>query len=140
MTAPRITRVTAAADVAAAAHLFDAPPRSDATARFLADDRHHLLLAYLGARPVGMITGVEMTHPDKGTEMFVYELGVADDARRQGIAVELVHALQQLAHERGCYGMWVAVDADNDPALQTYRSAGADPAEDACVLSWEWPR
>ena len=140
MTAVRIEVIREVAGVHAAAHLFDAPPRPDATAKFLADDRHHLLVAYLGDDPVGMITGVEMTHPDKGTEMFVYEVGVADHARRQGVAVELITALQQRAHQRGCYGMWVAVDADNDPALQTYRSAGADPAEEAYVLSWEWPR
>jgi hypothetical protein len=29
-----------------------------------------LLVAYLDDAPVGMTTGVEMTHPDKGTEMF----------------------------------------------------------------------
>ena len=29
-----------------------------------------------GELPVGMVTGVETTHPDKGTEMFLYELSV----------------------------------------------------------------
>jgi hypothetical protein len=33
---------------------------------------------------VGFVTGVEMTHPDKGTEMFLYELSVARLLRHVG--------------------------------------------------------
>ncbi len=32
-----------------------------------------------------MVSGVELTHPDKGTEMFLYELGVAERFRGRGI-------------------------------------------------------
>ena len=31
----------------------------------------------VGAGPVGMITVIELTYPDRGTEMFIYELSVA---------------------------------------------------------------
>jgi ribosomal protein S18 acetylase RimI-like enzyme len=44
-----------------------------------------------------MVTGVEMTHPDKGTEMFLYELGVADEHQGRGIGRALVSALADLA-------------------------------------------
>jgi hypothetical protein len=48
-----------------------------ATARFLTDAGHHLSVAYGDdERPVGFVSGVELTHPDKGTEMFLYELGL----------------------------------------------------------------
>ena len=122
----RIERVVDAAAVTAAAELFDEPPQEAATARFLGSPDHHLLLAYDDDRPVGMVSGVETTHPDKGTEMFLYELGVAEDARRRGVATALVNALAALARERGCYGMWVGVDTDNAAALATYR--GPAPA------------
>ena len=47
-------------------------------------------------------------------------------------------ALADLARERGCYGMWVAADDDNGPALATYRSAGAVPDDGAQhVLTWD---
>ena len=62
-------------------HLFDGAARVEATRRFLADPDHHLLVAYDGGEAVGFVTGVEMTHPDKGTEMFLYELGVDESAR-----------------------------------------------------------
>ena len=60
--------------------------------------------------------------------MFLYELGVLPSARRQGVATALVGALEALARERGCYGMWVGVDVDNEPARAAYRRAGAPRA------------
>jgi aminoglycoside 3-N-acetyltransferase I len=134
----RIERVVDAAAVAAAADLFDARPHEAATARFLGSRDHHLLIAYEDDRPVGMISGVETTHPDKGTEMFLYELGVDESARRQGVATALVNALAALARDRGCYGMWVGVDTDNLAALATYRRAGAHEEAPAVVFSWDF--
>ncbi len=134
----RIERAVDAAAVAAAADLFDEPPQEAATTRFLSSPDHHLLLAYDEGRPVGMISGVETTHPDKGTEMFLYELGVDEDARRRGVATSLVNALAALARDRGCHGMWVAVDTDNVAALATYRRAGAHEEAPAVVFSWDF--
>ncbi len=131
-----IRRVTRAADVIDAETLFDGPARPEWAARFLAEPGHHLLVAYRGAEPAGFVTGVEMTHPDKGTEMFLYELGVAEGHRRRGIGRALVTGLAALARERGCYGMWVLTDRDNPAALATYRSTGADTDEATALLSW----
>jgi ribosomal protein S18 acetylase RimI-like enzyme len=77
-----------------------------------------------------------MTHPDKGTEMFLYELGVAEQHQRQGVGRALVDALRAIAVERGCYGMWVLTDDDNVAALATYRAAGAGEPEPQVMLSW----
>jgi ribosomal protein S18 acetylase RimI-like enzyme len=134
----RIERVIDISVVEAAADLFDGPPRADATARFLAHSDHHLLFAYdEGGRAVGMISGVETTHPDKGTEMFIYELGVAPDARLRGVATGLVRALGELARERGCYGMWVGTEPDNAAAQATYRKAGASEEAPFVLLNWD---
>jgi aminoglycoside 3-N-acetyltransferase I len=136
----RVERVLAAEAVHRAADLFDAPPLAAATERFLAEPGHHLLFAYDndgGDRPVGMISGVEMTHPDKGTEMFIYELGVAPAARLRGVATALVEALAALARERGCYGMWVGTEPDNEAALATYRRGGANEEAPFVLLSWD---
>jgi aminoglycoside 3-N-acetyltransferase I len=134
----RIERIADAAAVLRAADLFDSPPMTAATERFLADPTHHLLIAYdTGDRAVGMISGVEMTHPDKGTEMFIYELGVAPTARLQGVATELVRQLASLARERGCYGMWVGTEPDNAAGQATYRKAGATEEAPFLLLSWD---
>ncbi|TMF06135.1 MAG: hypothetical protein E6I42_03000 [Chloroflexi bacterium] len=65
--------------VLAAGHLFDSEAKPEAVARFLGDPNHHLLLAIAGGKPVGFVSGVELTHPDKGTEMFLYELKSGTD-------------------------------------------------------------
>jgi len=101
------------------------------------DPRHHLLVALDDdARTLGFISGVEMTHPDKGTEMFLYELAVAEDARRQGIGLALTASLADLARSQGCYGMWVGVDTDNRAAHATYRAAGGNKPEPCDVITW----
>ena len=82
------------------------------------------------------MSGVETTHPDKGTEMFLYELGVDEPYRRRGIGRALVEGLRALAVERGCYGMWVATDEENEAAVRTYRAAGAAEPEDGVTMAW----
>jgi ribosomal protein S18 acetylase RimI-like enzyme len=89
-----------------------------------------------GDRPVGFISGVETTHPDKGTEMFLYELSVTEAHRNRGIGKALVTALADLARAQGCYGMWVGTEPDNTAALATYRAAGAAPPEPFATLEW----
>ena len=73
----------------AAEHLFDGPARRDAVARFLAEPNHHVFLAYVEGQPAGFVSGVELTHPDKGTEMFLYELAVDERFRGRGTGAAL---------------------------------------------------
>lgn len=124
--------------VIGAGHLFDEPPRPEWAARFLGSDTHHLLVALRDDDPVGFVSGVETTHPDKGTEMFLYELSVGAEHRGRGIGVALVRALGELARDRGCYGMWVATEPDNAAAIATYRAAGSSAPEAAVVLDWTY--
>ncbi|WP_072805068.1 GNAT family N-acetyltransferase [Rhodococcoides yunnanense] len=125
--------------VLAAPHLFDSPPTREWTERFLTAGGHHLIFALDGNTAVGFVSGVEMVHPDKGTEMFLYELGVDDAVRGRGIGRGLASALLDVARELGCYGAWTATEDDNTPALRTYRSAGASAEPGSTVLVWELP-
>lgn len=133
-----IRRATTVTELLSAAHLYDAPPREDRAARFLAADGHVLLIAYVDGAPAGFVTGIEMLHPDKGTEMCLYELAVDDPFRRRGIGRALTSALVDLARERGCYDLWVGVEIDNEAALATYRSAGAGDDGGFTMLTWEF--
>jgi ribosomal protein S18 acetylase RimI-like enzyme len=127
------------AALAQAGSLFDGPIQRDAAHRFLNADGHHVLIAILDGETVGFVTGVELTHPDKGTEMFLYELGVAPAHRHHGFGTGLVGALRDVARHRGCYGMWVLTDGDNLAALAAYQRAGAGASESTVVLNWSFP-
>jgi len=125
--------------VIAAADLFDRQPQRAATARFLAASGHHLLIAYDGPTPIGFVSGIETVHPDKGAEMFLYELGVAESHRRRGVGRALVERLAGIARSLDCYGMWVATDDSNTAALATYETAGATRDDQpAVILTWSF--
>jgi ribosomal protein S18 acetylase RimI-like enzyme len=121
-----------------AAHLFDNALVPDAVKRFLTDPTHHLLIAYSADVPAGFVSGVEVTHPDKGTEMFLYELAVDNAHRHHGIGTALVRALADLARKQGCYGMWVLVDDENAAAAATYRNADGDVESQPLMFSWRF--
>lgn len=112
-------------------------PDSDWTESFLARDGHHLLVAYVDHQPAGFVSGVETIHPDKGAEMLLYELGVDDPFRRRGIGRALTESLLQIARDRGCYGMWVPTEIDNEAAVATYRAAGAADPEAGVTMACE---
>ena len=123
----------------ASGHLFDGPPRPDFTETFLTSPGHHLMLAQVDDASVGFISGIEIHHPDKATEMLIYELGVDASHRRQGIGRQLVLALLEVSKERGCRGMWVPLEPQDEhyeAALATYRSAGATDSEPATICTW----
>jgi len=126
------------AAVVAAQHLFDGPAKADATARFLAEPGSHLLVAYVDGAPAGFVSGVEVTHPDKGTEMFLYELAVDEAHRRRGHGRALVAALGALACKRGCTGMFVFVDDDNEAGRAVYRSAGGAESSRPFMVDWSF--
>ncbi|HET6353162.1 GNAT family N-acetyltransferase [Streptomyces sp.] len=134
-----IRRATTVAELVAAEHLYDGPARAEWAERFLAAPGHLMLIAYVEGAPAGMVSGIEMLHPDKGTEMCLYELSVDEPYRRRGIGRALVEALREVARERGCYDLWVGVDTDNDAALATYRSAGAKDDGVFAMLTWDFP-
>jgi ribosomal protein S18 acetylase RimI-like enzyme len=126
------------AAVMAASPLFDGPAAARIAQRFLDSEGHFLLVAYEDGGPAGFVSGIEMTHPDKGTEMFLYELAVGEAFRGRGIGTALVTALRDLAVEHGCYDMWVLTDADNTAALATYEGAGADEKSSHVMLTWNF--
>jgi ribosomal protein S18 acetylase RimI-like enzyme len=132
----RIEPVSTPEQVASAARLYDGAVRPEAVDRFLADPTHHLLLAVDGEQTVGFVSGVEMTHPDKGTEMFLYELAVDEAYQRRGVGTALVRALADRAVRAGCYGMWVGTEPDNDAAQATYRAAGASAPDPTATFVW----
>jgi len=68
--------------------------------------------------------------------MLLYELGVAEDARRRGIGRALVGALRELARHRGCVAMWVLTEPDHEPPVRTYVSAGGAAEAVGQMLVW----
>jgi aminoglycoside 6'-N-acetyltransferase I len=105
-----------------APEVFDEALRAEWTDEFLADPRHHIVVAVAGSQVVGFVSGVHYVHPDKAPELFVNELGVTPSHRRRGIATRLFSSLLAEARRHGCCAAWVPTEADNDLARAFYES------------------
>jgi hypothetical protein len=57
---------------------------------------------------------------------------------RKRVGTTLVRAMEQLARDLGCYGMWVPIDAGDAIAISTYRAGGAGEPGSAAIMSWSF--
>jgi len=89
--------------------VFDFAVDPHLTAEFLADPRHHLVVAIDQGIVVGMVSGVHYLHPDKRPEL--------DVGRRLN-----------------CTEAWVLTDRANPAAMRTYETAGGLPKAQAEVV------
>lgn len=104
--------------------VFDRVPEAQWTDMFLGDPRHHLALAVDEDRCVGFLSAVDHVHPDKPPQLWINELGVVDDRRREGIATALISAAMDKARDLQCSEMWVLADPTPE-ALGFYESLNA---------------
>ncbi len=58
------------------------------------------------------------------TEVYIYDLAVAEGHRRKGIATRLIRTLAPLAKEHGAWVMFVQADRTDPPAIRLYESLG----------------
>ena len=99
---------------------FDAPIDATRLSAYLSQPGHHMIVAMHGDVVVGQTAAVVHRHPDKPTELYIDEVGVAVAYRRQGIARRMLELM--LAHGRaiGCEEAWVGTEPDNLPARGLY--------------------
>ena len=109
--------------------VFDHPISPRWAAEFFADPRHHLAVALISGRVVGMASGIHYVHPDKPPELWVNEVGVADQHAGQGIGRRLLAVLFDHAQTLGCAAAWVLTHPEIGAACRMYEAAGgqADP-------------
>ncbi|BAY20196.1 acetyltransferase, GNAT family protein (plasmid) [Anabaenopsis circularis NIES-21] len=92
---------------------------------FLADPRHHLVVAIDHNLVIGFVSAVHYVHPDKPLpELWINEIGVAATHQRQGIGKRLINKVLEVGRELGCEVAWVLTDQDNTAAMSLYASLG----------------
>jgi len=104
--------------------VFDEPVRPDRLEACLAEPGHLLILAFDRDLVVGQCAAVIHRHPDKGTELYVDEVGTASTHLRQGIATRMVQAMFDWGRELGCREAWLGTELDNLAANGLYRKLG----------------
>lgn len=59
------------------------------------------------------------------SEIYIYDLAVAETHRRRGVATALIGVLQDIAAGRGAWVIFVQADYGDDPAIALYDKLGA---------------
>jgi aminoglycoside 3-N-acetyltransferase I len=105
--------------------LFDRPLSVAAARRYLADPRNVCFVAVDRDATIGFLRGTELDQMDSDRkQMFLYEIAVVPDHRREGAGRALVRALLEYCRERGFEEAFVFTDPSNEPAVALYRSTG----------------
>jgi ribosomal protein S18 acetylase RimI-like enzyme len=102
-----------------------APPAR--AAELLADERTILLAAFEDQEPepIGFVLAYELLRRHgEPSQLFVYEVDVAPEARRRGVARELLRELRRIARTRGIRRGFVLTNEANEAAMELYRSLG----------------
>jgi len=125
---PQDIRILAAGDedvlASVAQGVFDNPVDPDLAKDFLADPRHHIVVAIDGGVVVGFASGVDYVHPDKPREFWINEVGVAPTRRGRGLGKSVLRTLLDRARALGCREAWVLTETDNEAANALYVTLG----------------
>ena len=99
---------------------------SDAYLRALLGKPHVMVLvAERGGEVVGGLVAYVLDKFERErSEVYIYDLAVAEAHRRQGVATRLIQALVPLAREHGAYVIFVQADHGDEPAIRLYESLG----------------
>lgn len=107
-----------------ASGLFDNPIDPKLAAEFLCDHRHHMAVAIHDGLVVGFASALHYVHPDKAPQLWVNEIAVARQYRRQGLAKAVLRALFEVGRAHRCTVAWVLTDRTNVAAMALYSSVG----------------
>lgn len=84
------------------------------------------LIAQDGDAPVAALAAYVLRKFEQARkEIYIYDLAVADDRRREGIATALIGELQRIATEIDAYVIFVQADHGDDAAMALYEKLGA---------------
>jgi GNAT superfamily N-acetyltransferase len=114
--------------------VFDNPVDEAFAREFLADPRHHIVVALSEGIVIGFASAVHYIHPDKPPELWINEVGVADAHQGKGVGKVIMNELLRLAKQLGCVNAWVLTDRNNEAANRLYKSVGGNIAEGDTVM------
>ena len=103
-----------------------ARPSTGYLERLLGRDTFIALAAVEGSRVVGGVAAYVLPKfEQERSEIYIYDLAVAETHRRQGIATAMIAELQRIGALRGAHAVFVQADQGDEPAIALYTKLGA---------------
>ena len=102
-----------------------AQPGAAYLGRLLGGNQFIALVALEDGAVIGGLAAYELPKFEQArSEIYIYDLGVASDHRRKGVATALIDALKAIGAARGAYVMFVQADPPDTPAVALYSKLG----------------
>ena len=102
-----------------------APPTDEYLRRVLGSDTVIALVAErLGELAGGLVAYVLPKLEQERGEIYIYDLAVLEEHRRQGVATALIGELQSMASQIGAWVVYVQADHGDEPAIALYTKLG----------------
>ncbi len=106
-----------------------APPGADWLATLLGRDTVVVLVATDAGAVIGGLVAYRLDKLEqRRSELYIYDLAVAEPYRRRGIATALIAALRQIARRCGAWVIYVQADYVDPPAIALYEKLGTREA------------
>jgi aminoglycoside 3-N-acetyltransferase I len=100
-------------------------PSDEYLKKLLAREDFIPLVAVVDGKVVGGLAAyVLQKFEQERSEIYIYDLAVLEEYRRQHIATGLINKLREIAREIGAYVIYVQADHGDDPAIKLYESLG----------------
>jgi aminoglycoside 3-N-acetyltransferase I len=104
----------------------ETPPDDGYLETLLANPGNIALIAQSGDRIIGALTAYTLPKFEQArSEIYIYDLAVAEDWRRRGVATALIDAVHGIAQETGAWAVFVQADYGDDPAVALYTKLGS---------------
>lgn len=101
------------------------PPSDSYLAELLGKEHIVFLVALKDEEVVGGLVAYELDKFEIARrELYIYDLAVAEEHRRQGVASALIERTREIAAERGAWVIFVQADQGDDPAIALYQKFG----------------
>jgi aminoglycoside 3-N-acetyltransferase I len=101
------------------------PPSDAYLGNLLAKDHIVVIVALADDEVLGGLVAYELEKFEKARrELYIYDLAVRADHRRQGIATALIEHVREIAARRGGWVVYVQADYGDDPAIALYGKLG----------------
>ena len=103
-----------------------APPSSEYLERLLGRDTFIAVAAFDADQIVGGVAAYVLPKFERDrSEIYIYDLAVAETHRRRGLATAMITELQKIGASRGAYVIFVQADYGDDAAIALYTKLGA---------------
>jgi aminoglycoside 3-N-acetyltransferase I len=102
-----------------------ARPSADYLQKLLRSETFIALVAVRDDAVIGGLAAYELPKFERErSEVYIYDLAVAEAHRRQGVATALIEELKRIGAAHGAYEIFVQADHGDDPAIALYTKLG----------------